>query len=197
MIPLKSYCLSAIGLVTVTAHLALAQSTPTPTPHQIVFTESSPTSLLVTYDGSVTGVTVSNPAPDQWNVEFPNSLILNLPGGFVAIDWLEPEDGHFANQVVFENSITHVFSDFFIGFLPGFPDGTTLSGLGTDSRDNVSISVTFNDDAAMAEVVPEPPTSVLILLPLTACLLATRLRRPNQAMQLTGSPGAALPLAHD
>jgi|SRR3954447_4487481 hypothetical protein len=177
MKPLMSYhLLPAIGFITLTAHSTLAQQpTPAPTPHQIVFTENSSTSLLATYDGSTAGITISNIAPEQWDVEFPTSLVWLAPYTDVWSDEGVGENGYFANIVVFGSPVT-IDSDRGIGLRPATPDGFSINGVGTDSRDNVSISAIFHDNAAIAEAVPEASTFALILLSLAAWLVSSRLR---------------------
>jgi hypothetical protein len=122
---------------------------PAPT-HQIDITENSPISLSATYDGSP--VTVLNTNPDQWTVTFPTTV--SFVGG--PVEWAEPENSNLANVVTFSPATftLTVFSDLgdhVNGFIP-LPNGSTVNNVGTDSINGVSVSATFNDNAATAEV---------------------------------------------
>src|SRR4029077_2822352 len=56
--------------------------------HQVVFTENSSTSLVVTVDGSTTGITVTPEGPDAWSVRLPSEFVAASAGG----GWFEPEN---------------------------------------------------------------------------------------------------------
>jgi hypothetical protein len=180
----KPSSLIALGIA-ITAVLvspsALAQ--PAPTPHQIVLTENSSTSLTATYDGSTTGVTVTFDGTflgaDFWHVTFPSTVTFSIhPIG--GVNWIEPENSSLVNEVEFP---TAPFNDLVVSSdfteppgLTSVADESTVNNVGTDSSDGASISVTFDDDGDVATVPDTGSTFVLLALALIALSGAATLR---------------------
>ena len=69
--------------------------------HSFVFTDNSPTSLTVTYDGSPLTVTFSN--SDVWTFVLPVGFSFNDVG---FQQWTEPENSNLVNFVSFGTDIT-------------------------------------------------------------------------------------------
>jgi len=142
--------------------------------HSFVFTENSPTSLTVTYDGSPLTVTFSN--SDIWTFV--------LPAGFSFSDvgfqqWTEPENSNLVNFVSFGTDITvgglvesdHSFSNQF----PVNANGDTVE-VGADG--GVPVFATFNDNAEGSEKAPDTGSALsLLFFALTAVFGASRFRR--------------------
>lgn len=133
--------------------------------HLIVLTENSSTSLSVTYDGSTSGILVSNTNPDEWTVTFSANVEL----GFFAA-WVEPEDINLVNFVGSSipgglSNIVRVSSELQFEGL-AVADGSTVTNVGIDATDQGSISAIFDDHAPAAEAVPEPSTGTLFILSL-------------------------------
>ena len=144
----------------------LAQTT-----NSIVITEDSSTSLTATYSNG--SVTVLSHPPDFWQLVFPQSVVFNANA---ASAWIEPENPSLANAVNSPHFDTlNVFSD--IGStLPPVMDEGTIANVGTDSQNGGTISLTFDDDAATAEVPDTGSTLALLFLSLTVLFGANRLR---------------------
>jgi hypothetical protein len=183
-------CLVAFTVV-ITAALSQPVLAQVPSDN-IVLTENSPTSLTVTLDGSTTGITVTNTAPDQWDVIFASSILFS-PN--TRLNWTEPENpsqvnGVFAgNQAegfgfpVVQSNEMLVFSDTTpLALASSMPNGgTTPFGIGFEFENPNPprvIFATFNDNAATAEAsVPDTgSTFVLLFLSLTALFGASRFR---------------------
>ncbi len=141
--------------------------------HQIVLTENSPVSLSATFDGSASGITVLNTAPDQWTVE----LSLGITGTPQA-QWIEPENSGLVNLVQNtspSNGVVHVVSD--TSPLPGLAssvDGSSVP-FGSDASDGVAIVAVYHDKAATSEV-PEPGTTTCLIFGLSLGLVFVRRR---------------------
>ena len=126
--------------------------------HQLVFTENSSTDLSVTYDGSKTGITVTNLGADHWSVSLPSNLTFTTGPGF---EWLEPElgaNGGPTNFVTFASSSASVFSETGDSIITPNEDESTVTNVGVDSRDQLPISATFDDDGDVA-TVPDTGTT--------------------------------------
>lgn len=147
--------------------------------HLISITETSPISLLVTYDGSAVGITVNSMGSDQWNVTLPTSVHIS-PLDIGA--WKEPENPNLLNIVSLPGNsvlanLLHVVSD--SSLVPeAIPmnDGAFIT-MGFDDRDSLVVSAVFHDTAAVAENVPDLSSTVaLFSLSLLALFGADRLR---------------------
>ena len=141
--------------------------------HQLVFTENPAGSrLTVTFDGSSSGITVTQVTTDRWNVILP---VTATPPG--AAQWIEPENSSLVN--IPEEVATDTYlvrSDVSPqSFSTPVPNGTPTS-FGNDPSDGVPIIATFHDNAAPTEVPDTGSTVALLLLSLIALLCATRLR---------------------
>jgi len=164
-----------LGLaIAITAALLTGPVLAQPAPHQLVVTENSSTStgLTATYDGSALAVTFIG--PDQWTVTVPSTVFF-IPGG--AFKWVEPENSGLGNSVVLGSPGIPRFSvtsDITTNF-PPVADESTVN-IGTDSSNGAPISMTFDDDAATAEVPDTGSTFGLLFLALIALLGASRFR---------------------
>jgi hypothetical protein len=154
--------------ITAIAQSAFAQVAP----HQLVLTETSFNSLIVTYDGSTTGVDVNYISGDHWGVT------IGFATGFSGSpQWTEPEDPSFFN--VFTLSGINQFivnSDFFSNGTVPLANGSSLTNFGTDTRDGAPISVTFNDRGDVAAVPDTGSTFALLGFSLIALLGGSRFR---------------------
>jgi hypothetical protein len=122
--------------------------------HQLVFTENSSAILSVTYDGSSTGIAISQAGlPDTWNVVLP----LNVSTGLTTYEWREPEDGSLSNLVIFSSPglIVFIVSEDSGNFPGAVPDEATIANVGFDTRDQQPISATFDDDGDRMSTVPD------------------------------------------
>jgi hypothetical protein len=171
---LKIFKLPTLVLIAMAIEAALLAQPVFAVPvHKIVLTENSSTSLSATFDGSTTGITVTKLGSEHWIVTFPATVFLSLTRAF----WVEPKNSALGNAVVFNpsNSIS-VVGDAITNFTP-VADKTIVKNVGVDTRDQVSISATFDDDAARAETVPETGSTFgPLFLSLIALLGAMRLR---------------------
>jgi len=159
-------------VVAITAAL-VTQPASAGTVHSFVFTENSPTSLTVTYDGSPLTVTFSN--SDIWTFSLPVGFSFNDVG---FQQWTEPENSYLANFVSFGTDVTRggfVESDHSISNqFPINADGATVE-VGTDG--GVPVFATFNDNAAGFEKAPDTGSTMgLFFLALTAVFGPSRLR---------------------
>jgi hypothetical protein len=111
------------------------------TTNEIVITENSSTSLIVTYNGSTSGVTVNflghTPVGDGWKVTFPSTLSFTSVDntGVIAL-WVEPEDSSQVNAGFFHPSsnVAFFFSDDSVDTNPtAVPNGTTVTDIGADT----------------------------------------------------------------
>jgi hypothetical protein len=157
--------------------------------HNIVLTEKSSTSLVATYDGSTTGVTVTFQAPDQWLVTFPTTVSFGSTGR--NVDWIEPDNSSLGNAVSFFPEVSNVLgvsSD--TGTSPSFsptPDESTVNNVGSDSRGG-SISANFDDDGD-ARAVPEAGSAFgLLFLSLAALWGANRFSAFSQPNETQDQP---------
>lgn len=142
--------------------------------HMIVLTENSSTDLVATYDGIP--VTVTPGGPDAWSVTFPSNVLFFTN----MLQWIEPENSSLGNAITtfVESATMDVLSDTSSTFTSN-PDGQAVNGVGFDSRDEGSISVTFfdNGDAPAPAGVPDSGSTFgLLSLALTALFGANRLR---------------------
>jgi hypothetical protein len=143
----------------------------------IVITENSSTSLTVTFDGSTSGVNIFQSTPDQWRVIVPIPVLFGFFEGTPA--WVEPENSALANVIDFfpKTNELIVFSDLNSSGFAVLADETTRVGVRS-----LSVSVTFDDDAADARTVPETgSTLTLLFLSLIVLLGATGFRRFRRA----------------
>ena len=124
-----------------------------------------------------------NTSPDHWNVTLPYTIAFSPSGPGGSLEWSEGPVP--ANDVTFNidvNGNSSTFSVFSDNPNPGptpASDGHTFSGLGTDTTDQQTVNMTFNDNAAAAETtgVPETGSTLgLFVLALIALLGAKRLR---------------------
>ena len=133
--------------------------------HSFVFTENSPTSLTVTYDGSPLIVIVTFSNSDVWTFSLPVGFTFNVVG---FQQWTEPENPNLANFVSFGTDITTgglVESDHSILNQFRINANSTSVEVGTDG--GVPVFATFNDNAAGSErQQPQTPA------PLWACFLS-------------------------
>jgi hypothetical protein len=147
--------------------------------HLISITETSPISLLVTYDGSAVGITVNSMGSDQWDVTLPTSVHIS-PLDIGA--WKEPENANLLNIASLPGNsvlanLLHVVSDSSVvpEAIP-MNDGAFIT-MGFDDRDQMVVAAVFHDTAAIAENVPDPGSTVaLFSLSLLALFGASRLR---------------------
>jgi hypothetical protein len=154
------------------------------TTNEIVITENSSTSLIVTYNGSTSGVTVNflghTPVGDGWKVTFPSTVSFTSVDntGVIAL-WVEPKDSSQVNAGFFHPSsnVAFFFSDDSVDTNPtAVPNGTTVTDIGTDTSNGGSISATFNDNGDVARAPDAGSTIGLLFLALTALFSASRLR---------------------
>lgn len=140
--------------------------------HNLVITETSSTSLTVTYDGSAVGVGVIFISGDHWGVT------VGFPVTFSGTpQWTEPEDASFFNVLTLSGVNQFIVnSDFFSNGTTPLADGATFANFGTDTRDGVPISVTFDDHGDVATVPDAGSTVALLSLPLIALFGVNRLR---------------------
>jgi len=122
------------------------------TTNEIGITENSSTSLIVTYNGSTSGVTVNflghTRVGDAWKVTFPSTVsFTSVDNTGVAAFWVEPENSSQLNAGFFHPSsnVAFIFSEHPAVTNPTVPNGTTVTDIGTDTSNGGSISVTFND----------------------------------------------------
>jgi hypothetical protein len=102
------------------------------------------------------------------------STVFFIPGG--AFNWVEPNSGLGNSVVLGSPGIPRflVTSDITNNF-PPVADESTVN-IGTDSSNGAPISMTFDDDAATAEVPDTGSTFGLLFLALIALLGASRFR---------------------
>lgn len=161
---------SLVVAITAVAHSAFAQVAP----HQLVLTETSFNSLIVTYDGSKTGVDVNFISGDHWGVTIGYAVTFSG-----TPQWTEPEDPSFFNVITLLSPPNQfiVNSDFFSNSTTPLTDGSTFNNFGIDSRDGGSISATFRDRGDAPTAVPDTgSTFVLLFLSLAALVVASRFR---------------------
>ncbi|MBV9008174.1 MAG: hypothetical protein JO354_03260 [Verrucomicrobia bacterium] len=140
--------------------------------HQLVLTENSSANLTVTYDGSSSGIRITDLGPDSWIID------LGFPFGGATrgagYPWLEPGNSGLENVVQFFPAGTttlFVFSEISGNFGSPVHDHTLIRNVNTDLRDNKPISIRFDDDGDGSAKVPDTgATLTLLLLSLTALL---------------------------
>lgn len=138
-------------------------------------TENSPTSLVVTFDGSSSGITVTpvvGVGGESWDVTLP--YIQSVAAG----NWIEPENSSQFNNVSANGTNQLVVvsdSAVTVGQLSTpVADGTTI-GFGSDANNESEVLATFHDLASTTEV-PEPSTLALLALSLIFLVAAIRFR---------------------
>ena len=136
---------------------------PAPTPHELIFTEDSSTSLAVTSDGSTSGITITFIGGEEWLVDLPFAVTADT-----AANWTEPEDSSLFNYVEFIGSprnrlIVHSDDQRF-GFPQQFPLGANGDSVnfGIDLSDNVAVQAVFNDNGDVAKT-PDTGTTFSLL----------------------------------
>jgi VPDSG-CTERM motif len=140
--------------------------------HQLIITENSSSSLSVTFDGSTSGITVTDVRPDGWLVALP-FVITSEPRD----QWVEPENSNQIN-IVEEFPVDSIFLNVFSDELnttpfPVYGNGSSVP-FGTDPSDGIAISATFNDNAATAEVPDTGTTGSLFGLSLMGLVFLRR-----------------------
>jgi len=100
----------------------------------------------------------------------------------VAVDWAEPENSSEVNLVNFTalGSVLAIISES-LNRPSTVPNGTTVTGVGTDSSNGGSISATFFDKGDAARVPETGSTLGLLFVSLIALLGTTRLRHVQLA----------------
>ena len=132
--------------------------------HQFVLTETSSTSLTVTYDG--VPITPHFVSPDSWTFLLPTDFVDTLVGFGQA--WTEPDNSNLVNLVNFGTDITRagsITSDLTLDPLAGtgispIADGTTVQ-VGTAG--GVAVFATFHDNAGASEGAPDTGTTYSLL----------------------------------
>jgi hypothetical protein len=165
----KIYTLAPLVVaITAIAQSAFAQVAP----HQLVLKETSFNNLIVTYDGSKTGVDVNYISGDHWGVT------IGFASGFSGgPQWTEPEDPSFFNVLTLSGTNQFIVnSDFFSNSTVPLANGSSLANFGTDTRDGAPISVTFNDRGDAAAVPDTGSTFVLLCFSLIALFGGSRIR---------------------
>ena len=150
---------------------------PAPTPHELVFTENSSTSLSATFDG--TSVTTTNSGPNVWSLSV-GGLTPDSPG----VQWVEPEDARLYNVLIlFAGGSMSVVSDFdFQSGLTIGGNGGTINSVLIDNNDEQPVNVTFNDNGDTVRTFADTGSSFgLLLFSVTASLGVARLRIPRPA----------------
>jgi hypothetical protein len=155
------------------------------TTNEIVITENSSTSLIVTYNESTSGVAVNflghTPAGEVWKVTFPSTVsFTSVDNTGVIAFWVEPEDSSQVNAGFFHptTNVAFFFSDDSVETNPtAVPNGTTVTGIGTDTSNGGAISATFNDNGDVARAPDAGSTVGLLFLALTTLFSASRLRQ--------------------
>jgi VPDSG-CTERM motif len=114
--------------------------------HQLVITEASSSSLSATYDGNP--LIFAPLAPDSW-------LAFTTITTSAPVFWIEPENPLLANEFSVSPPFGFVFSDSTVNEgATAEPDGFTFVGAGMDAT-GALVDVTFHDNAAGTEVVPD------------------------------------------
>ena len=133
---------------------------PAPTPHELIFTEDSSTSLAVTFGGSTSGITITFIESEEWVVFLPFAIT-----GGTAANWTEPEDSSLFNYAEFiggsrNRLIVHSDAALF-GFPHQFPLGAngTPVDFGINLSDNVAVQAVFNDNGDVAKT-PDTGTTL-------------------------------------
>ena len=120
---------------------------PAPTPHELVITENSSTSLTVTYDGSP--LIVSFDSSDLWHFSMPRAFLsLGQP------QWTEPDPSNLVNYVDFTSNVEAIVHSDILpnSFFSTNADGASV-GVGTILTDGLQVFATFHDlgDAAVPD----------------------------------------------
>jgi hypothetical protein len=133
-------------------------------PSMIDLTEISSTSLTALYNGSATGIIVSNTGPDQWTLTFAPTVtfLSNLDVGWIELE--NPSQVNLISTTTPPSNQLFVTSDTSPNLTSVFQNGiTTNFSVGTD-RSNFAVSAilaTFHDNAATSEV-PDTGTTFSI-----------------------------------
>jgi VPDSG-CTERM motif len=150
----------ALLVIAITAAFVTQPVFGIPMDHQLVFTENSSTSLTVTFDGSTSGITVTELGPDRWTIALPFGI-----AGLHQAQWVEPENSNAVNFVqdtgLSGNGFFHVFSGTTKASLPLTVNGMSVP-FGTDASDGIAIAATFNDTGDV-EAVPDTGTTGSLL----------------------------------
>jgi hypothetical protein len=186
---LKIFKFSPLGLLGIAIVGLATQSARASAINSIVLNENSSTSLIVKYNGSTSGVTVDflghTPVGEGWKVTFPSTVsFTSVDDTGVAVLWLEPEDSSQVNVGFFHPSsnVAFFFSEHPINTNPTpVPNGTTVTGIGTDTSNGESISARFNDNGDVARAPDTGSTVGLLFLALIALLVAGRLCQVQRA----------------
>jgi hypothetical protein len=121
---------------------------------RIVLTENSSTSLSATFNGSTTGIFVSNTGPNSWEVNFFTLKV--LASGTVT--WTDPDNPTLSNFVGDAGfSVLDVFSENST-FSPVNANGSNVS-FGTNTADGHALFVTFNDNGDVKATAPDTGTT--------------------------------------
>ena len=169
----------------------VSQSTfagPAPTPHDLQITEVSSSTLTVTDNGSMTGISVMNTSPDRWTVTLPYSMTTI----FNTVEWTEETPFVFGGPQVPANDVTltnnsstfSVVSDIPNTTSTPIPNGHPAFGfIGRDTTNQSEVDMTFHDNGDAATTgVPETGSALgLLVLSLIALLGAKRLRSLRSA----------------
>ena len=181
--------------ITITALLTQPAFAQAPAPHDLQLTETSSTSLSVTYDGSTTGITIDNTSSNRWTVTFPTTIDFGVysitghtPPQDATLTWLEPENSPPTTQFTPQNLInvtvgSHqltIASDSSSAlrlFFNGESSAVLDTSIGTDQTNQAAIAATFTDNAATAEAtVPDTGATLGLLLVSLIALLGARRR---------------------
>ena len=160
---IPTLALLAVAIAAIAQHSAFA--------HELVLTETSFNTLIVTYDGSTTGVDVNYISGDHWGV-----TIAFATGFSGSPQWTEPEDPSFFNVLTLSGTNQFIVnSDFFSNGTTPLTNGSSFGNFGTDTRDAGPISVTFKDRGDSAAVPDTGSTFGLLFVSLIALFGARRL----------------------
>jgi hypothetical protein len=138
--------------------------------NELILTELSSTTLLATYNGSTSRVTINFLGFDGWLVTVNSAFFTT------SVAWQEPENPNtgFSNIFFANGAYFIVVSDQFIAGV-GLPNGTTADNVGFDTVNGLPINVTFFDNGDVP--IPDTGSTVgLLFLSSVALLEATRLR---------------------
>jgi hypothetical protein len=125
--------------------------------HQLVFTETSSTSLAITYDGAPLTVGPGN-SSDQWTFSFPSNIFISS----FQTQWTEPDNSNLVNLLDLSMSVGGVVAPFVQSDLslstqlPTNADGVFVQ-IGTEVG-GVPVFATFHDLGDTA-AVPDTGTT--------------------------------------
>lgn len=170
------------GLACFSANTAHAQ----PAPPLLQFTEISDTELTVTLDGSAFG-TVQNLGQDHWQWHSTGGTSTDFTGGFLTLQWQEPEDSNSANTVDFglfsgQELGADIRSE--DGLLPGasgaLSDGQRAGPLSVTPLPDGTL-VTFVDLGDQGTSVPDSGSTSVLLFGASIALLGLSRARVSAA----------------